>query len=169
MNNTQRIDKNHIGKKYGKLLVVEYSHRITYKSGSSKKFWKCVCECGNEVVVDTSGLTSGRTKSCGCQRKKTGKKNKQGYNLIYSKSEKKYVLEHRYVYEQHYGIILTHSQNVHHINGDRLDNRIENLELWDTSQPSGQRVEDKIIFYKKLFESYKHHPKYSHLFDSEIQ
>ena len=30
------------------------------------------------------------------------------------------------------------------MNGNRLDNRIENLELWDCSQPSGQRVSDKV-------------------------
>jgi hypothetical protein len=165
MNNKQRIVVNHIGKKYGKLLVLEFSHSVTYQSGSSKKFWKCGCDCGNEAVIDTSGLTSGRTKSCGCHRKKNGKKNKQGYNLIYSRSDKKYVMEHRYVYEKHYGIILTPNQNIHHINGDRLDNRIENLELWDTSQPSGQRVEDKIVFYKQLVELYKTHPLYSHMFN----
>tara|TARA_R110000868_G_scaffold179574_1_gene419696 strand:+ start:15406 stop:15663 length:258 start_codon:yes stop_codon:yes gene_type:complete len=35
-------------------------------------------------------------------------------------------------------------ENVHHVNGDRSDNRSQNLELWTKSQPSGQRVTDKI-------------------------
>lgn len=39
---------------------------------------------------------------------------------------------------------LTGEENVHHRNGDRADNRPENLELWSTSQPQGQRVEDKV-------------------------
>lgn len=39
------------------------------------------------------------------------------------------VLEHRWVMEQHIGRRLLRSEQVHHINHDRLDNRIENLEL----------------------------------------
>jgi hypothetical protein len=40
--------------------------------------------------------------------------------------------------------VLLPNENVHHLNGDRSDNRDENLELWSTSQPSGQRVADKM-------------------------
>jgi hypothetical protein len=65
---------------------------------------------------------------------------------------------------EHYNVKLKPHQNIHHINGDKLDNRIENLELWDSSQPPGQRVEDKILFYKNLFNEYKNHPLYVHLF-----
>jgi hypothetical protein len=45
---------------------------------------------------------------------------------------------------QHTGSILNKGESVHHKNGMRLDNRIENLEIWRTGQPKGQRVEDKI-------------------------
>jgi hypothetical protein len=45
-------------------------------------------------------------------------------------------------------------ESVHHRNGDRLDNRPENLELWSRWQPRGQRVTDKVQWAVEILARY---------------
>lgn len=45
-------------------------------------------------------------------------------------------------------------ESVHHKNGNRSDNRPENLELWVVSQPAGQRPQDLLSYAYEIIARY---------------
>lgn len=62
--------------------------------------------------------------------------------------------EHRMIMETLLERELRADENVHHRNGVRDDNRPENLELWATSQLSGQRVIDLVAWARVVLDRY---------------
>ena len=70
--------------------------------------------------------------------------NSLGYVTI--KTPRGIIHEHRWVMEGHLGRELIPGESVHHINGDRSDNRLENLEHWASYHPAGQRTVDLVKY-----------------------
>lgn len=160
----------------GRLKVVSFAEVKTLTNGKRFAYWNCICECGKSTVVCGTNITRSAVKSCGCLRDdklrrrntlqkgskhpawKSGRLKDNGYILIHKPDHpnavKGYVREHRLVMEIHLGRYLLPSETVHHKNGVKEDNRLENLELWVTSQPSGQRVKDVVEWAKEILNQY---------------
>ena len=77
------------GLRFGRLVVLERDYNKEQQRLKENKrpkvYWKCMCDCKNQVSVQSSHLISGHTTSCGCVRsettKITNKKYKKEYNI----------------------------------------------------------------------------------------
>ena len=160
-----------LNKKSGTRIVIDLKYEMSQAKSTPWKiaYVKLACTCGAfewQKAVSVSRRLSGLRKPYAnyckeCRPKPKSRIDTQGYKIIYSPNQtlrhvdaRGMIKEHTYVMCQHLGRELLSTENVHHINGNRIDNNIENLELWDTSQPKGQRIIDKINFYKSFLEQH---------------
>lgn len=144
---TRAESKDLSGMQFGNLKVVERD----LSNPASKNSWIVVCNCGKQFSLAGSNVI--RRSSCGCKSPKNKTRISADGYVVLNNPYRCY--EHRYVMSQHLGRELYSHEQVHHKNGIRTDNRIENLELWSKSQPYGQRVIDKINHAKYILNLYK--------------
>lgn len=89
----------------------------------------------------------------------TGTVTPEGYVRVprfgVGRSKRQRVFAHRLAMEHRLGRALRPDEDVHHINGDKADNRDENLELWSTSHPKGQRVADLVAWARDILARYE--------------
>ena len=79
----KRRSEDLTGKKFGRLLVVGFDHMVRVDQRSTAK-WKCVCDCGNVVIVSQGSLLTGDTISCGCYRNEKFRERVTTHGLSYT-------------------------------------------------------------------------------------
>ncbi len=157
-----------VGRRFGKWVVVGRADD-RFKNGDVK--WICECDCGIERAVNRRSLIERMSKSCGCGAERLrGDKdpkwkgsrltNGQGYVRLYNPTHPNVhadgrVLEHVAVMSEHLGRAIREGETIHHKNGIRDDNRLENLELWASKHPRGQRVEDIVQHAREMLALYE--------------
>jgi hypothetical protein len=138
------VCKDLLGQQFGRLLVIERTENNKW----GRAVWICKCSCGNIVKVKGNSLLLHKTKSCGCLRRDTARESNlgekantwnggkstdgNGYIRILAKDHphanaRGYVMEHILIAERALGEYLPEGSVIHHINGVRDDNRLENL------------------------------------------
>ena len=182
-NNRNRLKSNLIGKKFGKLLVIERANKPDHIK-SNKIYCLCECDCGRKKIIRYSDLKNGHTKSCGCYQEEIINKRigKDAKNRVFSNykgdskrkkrnfslSKEKFfeIIEKRCFY---CGVEPSNKEKGRYNNGeyvyngiDRIDNTIGYIEgnvvpcCWKCNQ--AKRSMDITVFYEwsdRLYE-YRH-------------
>ena len=109
--------------------------------------------CSSHYWRQRKGLDLDAPKGAFSAPPGTVRVNTDGYAAV-KLPDGKWQLHHRYVMAQALGRPLLASEEVHHRDGEKANNDLANLELWDHSQPPGQRVTDKLAYAIEFCQRY---------------
>lgn len=154
-----------------KLFTVPYSTSVM---GNGRRFCSNACYLTTKdrrptFACETCGKVAIRTKikstqgynykqrfcsrACQHESQRKGGYVHRGYRIIHVNGRP--VAEHRHVVEQAIGRYLSSEETVHHVSGDKLDNRYpENLEIWSGRHGKGQRAFDHVAFAVETLKLY---------------
>ena len=123
----------------------ECGHKL--RSANKKVISPRLCQnCGIKFIpcrMDIPGLFCSR--GCAVRMRSAGIINRKGYVYILTPdhpnaTSQGYVGEHRLIMEAHIGRYLTKNEIVHHLNHERSDNHIDNLQLMTISKHSSHHA-----------------------------
>lgn len=76
----KKICEDLVGKRFGKLLVIQRAKNYVTPKGQNHSCWLCECDCGNRKIIRSAYLKNGTTTSCGCFHKNQLSKRMKKYN-----------------------------------------------------------------------------------------
>lgn len=137
----------------------EYYKQKNGRFGVRAECRQCVYNYKKMVKNGEDGRIKCRLERGYISRGGKGYLNKNGYVYIYRKGHPNaknsgYLMEHRLIMSEYLGRPLLDKETVHHKNGIKNDNRIENLELFSQNHGPGEKVVDKIEDCIKFLKKY---------------
>lgn len=128
-------------------------YKAQYAAG---KFGRCE-QCSAPLARVPKGRKKPHCKDCRFGENswnwKGGHKTEAGYVTVRRKDGTS-TFKHRIVMEEYLGRRLHKDETVHHKNGVRDDNRIENLELWVGAHPRGLKIKDAVDWANEILQRY---------------
>src|SRR5664280_33785 len=151
----RQLSKRELAKGKGRFCS-QKCYLVHYSYTHRKTAGVCI-KCGKTWTSQYPGR-----KYCGkqCYRKYEEGRYIDSNGYVRRLVDREYVKEHRWVVERQLGRRLLRSEQVHHINGVKYDNRPENLQVLSPTAHSAISAKKQQIFYKRVNAYIRLHPEF---------
>ena len=158
------------GKRFGNLVVIGLDHKEQHLYGSERKrifyYWKCKCDCGQEISVEGNHLKEGRIKDCEDLKRNANK----SYTQIGNEFKKANILKEGTRLDYLVGISKANTSGIRGVDYSKEKNKYRarirfkgkeyHLGYFDTiekAENARKVAEEK--FYKPILEKYNYKSK----------